>query len=61
MLLRLFIVKFIFGKLCFFFFCTMVIVPMKEAKIVVVVDDLDFGTKVVAFEAKLFNRYGTFD
>jgi hypothetical protein len=39
----------------------MVIVPMKEAKIVVVVDDLDFGTKVVAFEAKLFNRYGTFD
>jgi hypothetical protein len=28
---------------------------------VVVVDDLDFGIKDVAFEAKVFNRYGTFD
>jgi hypothetical protein len=34
---------------------------MKEAKLVVVVDDLDFGIKDVAFEAKMFNRYGTFD
>ncbi len=24
-------------------------------------DDLDFGIKNVAFEAKVFNRYGTFD
>jgi hypothetical protein len=26
-----------------------------------VVDDLDFGIRDVAFEAKVFNRYGTFD
>jgi hypothetical protein len=26
-----------------------------------VVDDLDFKIKNVAFEAKMFNRYGTFD
>jgi hypothetical protein len=38
----------------------MVVVPMKEAKIVVV-DDLDFGIRDVAFEAKVFNRYGNFD
>jgi hypothetical protein len=38
----------------------MVVVPMKEAKIVVA-DDLDFGIKDVAFEAKVFNRYGNFD
>jgi len=25
------------------------------------VDDLDFGIKDVAFEAKVFNRYGNFD
>jgi len=28
---------------------------MKEVKIVVVVDDLDFGIKDIAFEAKVFN------
>jgi hypothetical protein len=39
----------------------MTIVPMKEAKVVVVVDDLDFGIKDVAFEAKMFNKYGNFD
>jgi hypothetical protein len=26
-----------------------------------VVDDLDFGIRDVAFDAKVFNRYGTFD
>jgi hypothetical protein len=39
----------------------MVIVPMKEVKLVVEVDDLDLGIRDVAFEAKMFNRYGTFD
>jgi hypothetical protein len=34
---------------------------MKEVKIVVVVDDLDFGIKDIAFEAKVFNRFDTFD
>jgi hypothetical protein len=34
---------------------------MKEVGIVIMVDDLDFGFKDVAFEAKVFNRYGTFD
>jgi hypothetical protein len=39
----------------------MVVVPMKEVKLVVIVDDLDFIIKDVAFEAKVFNRYDTFD
>jgi len=39
----------------------MAIVLMKETKLVVIVDDLDFKIKDVAFEAKVFNRYGTFD
>jgi len=38
----------------------MVIIPMKKAQ-VVVVDDLNFGILNVMFEAKVFNRYGTFD
>jgi len=37
------------------------VVPMKEVILVVEVDDLDFKIKDVAFEAKVFNRYGTFD
>jgi hypothetical protein len=37
------------------------VVPMKEAKFVVVMDDLDFIITNVAFEAKVFKRYGTFD
>jgi hypothetical protein len=36
-------------------------IPMKETKLVVVVDDLDFGIKDVTFETKVLNRYGTFD
>jgi hypothetical protein len=39
----------------------MVVVPMKEVKLVVTMDDLDFRIKDVAFEAKVLNRYGTFD
>jgi hypothetical protein len=39
----------------------MVIVLLKETRLVVVVDDLDFKIKDVSFEAKVFNRYGTFD
>jgi hypothetical protein len=36
-------------------------VPVKEVRIVVAMDDLDFGIRGVTFEAKVFNRYGTFD
>jgi hypothetical protein len=39
----------------------MVVVPMKETKIVVAMDDLDFGITDVAFQVKVFNRYDTFD
>jgi hypothetical protein len=39
----------------------MVFIPLKETRLIVVVDDLDFRIKNVAFEAKVFNRYGTFD
>ncbi len=34
---------------------------MKEARLIIVVDDLDFGIKDVVFEVNVFNRYGTFD
>ncbi len=44
-----------------FFWGTMVVILMKEARSIVGVDDLDFGIRDVAFEAKVFNRYGTFD
>jgi hypothetical protein len=39
----------------------MVIVLVKEVRLIIVVDDLDFEIKDVAFEAKVLNRYGTFD
>ncbi len=39
----------------------MVIVLVKEARLIVAMNDLDFGIKDVAFEVKVFNRYGTFD
>jgi hypothetical protein len=39
----------------------MVVVIMKEVRLVIMVDDLDFRIRNVAFEAKVFNRYGTFD
>ncbi len=44
-----------------FIFGTMVVVIMKEVILVVAVDDLDFRIRDVAFEAKVLNRYGTFD
>jgi len=34
---------------------------MKEGRLVVIMDDLDFKIKDVAFETKVFDRYGTFD
>jgi hypothetical protein len=34
---------------------------MKEGRLIVAIDDLDFEIRDVAFKAKLFNRYGTFD
>jgi hypothetical protein len=37
----------------------MVVVLVKETILIIAVDDLDFGIKDVAFEAKVFNRYGT--
>jgi hypothetical protein len=32
---------------------------VKEIKVVVAMDDLDFGIKDVAFEAKVLTKYGT--
>jgi hypothetical protein len=34
---------------------------MKETRLIIAVDDLDFRIRDVAFEAKVFNRYDTFD
>jgi len=39
----------------------MVVIIMKEARLVVAVDNLDFRIRDVPFEAKVLNRYGTFD
>jgi len=39
----------------------MAIVIMKEARLIVEMDDLDFRIRDVTFEAKVLNRYGTFD
>jgi hypothetical protein len=36
-------------------------IVMKEDILVVVVDDLDFGIINAVFEAKVLNRYDTFD
>ncbi len=44
-----------------FILCTMVVVLVKEAKLVIIVDDLDFKIIGVTFQAKMLNRYGTFD
>ncbi len=49
------------GKFYFFFFCTMVVVTIKEAQLVFVMDNLNFRIRNVAFEANVFDRYGTFD
>jgi hypothetical protein len=39
----------------------MAIVLVKEAWLVVMMNDLDFGVRNVVFQAKVLNRYGTFD
>jgi len=39
----------------------MVIIPMKETILILTMDDLDFGIRDVTFDAKVFNRYDTFD
>jgi hypothetical protein len=39
----------------------MSIVAMKKGKGLVVLEDLDFRNRNVAFEAKVFNMYGNFD
>jgi hypothetical protein len=39
----------------------MVVITVKEARLVVTVYDLNFEIKDVLFEAKVLNRYGTFD
>ncbi len=49
-----------FGKVIFLF-CTMGDVPMKKIRLVVAMNDLNFGIRDVAFETKVFNRYGTFN
>jgi hypothetical protein len=37
------------------------VVIMKDAQLVIMMDDLVFGILNVMFEAKVFNRYDTFD
>ncbi len=39
----------------------MIVVLMKKDLLIVAMDDLDFWIRDVAFEAKVFNQYGTFD
>jgi len=39
----------------------MVVVLMKEVKLVTTVDDLDFEIRDVVFETKVLSRYDTFD
>jgi hypothetical protein len=41
--------------------CTMIVTAMKEGRLLVGVDDLDFRIKHVVFETKVLNMYGTFD
>jgi hypothetical protein len=51
-----------FGKFLFFYFLnTMANVPMKETRVLIMVNDLNFKIKDVAIEANVFNKYGTFD
>jgi len=43
------------------FFKKMVIILVKESKLVVAMDDLDFKIRDVAFKVKVLNMYGTID
>ncbi len=58
MLLHLFIVKFISLSFIFFVLYNGLIIARKEVKLVVVVNDLDFGIKDVR---QVFDRFGIFD
>jgi hypothetical protein len=44
-----------------FLFCTKCIIDVKEGRLILVVDDLDFRINDVAFAKKIFNKYNTFD
>jgi hypothetical protein len=39
----------------------MVLALVKEARLIITLNDLDFGFKDLTIEAKVFNRYGRFD
>jgi hypothetical protein len=39
----------------------MFIIAIKETTLIIVGDDFHFEIKYVAFEAKVINRYGTFN
>jgi hypothetical protein len=39
----------------------MAIILVKDGRLIIITDDLDFGIRNVAFETMVFNRYGTFD
>lgn len=41
--------------------CTMNVVTVKEGRLPIWMDDLDFGIRDVVFETKVLNRYNTFD
>jgi hypothetical protein len=60
-LLHLFVVKFISLSFIFFVLHNGLIIIVQEARLVVVVNDLDFGIKDLAFQAKVFSMYGIFD
>jgi hypothetical protein len=50
-----------FWQVFFLFFGIVVVVLIKETRLIVTVDDLDFRIRDDTFEAKVFNRYGAFD
>ncbi len=60
-LLHLFVVKSISLSFTFFVLHNELIIAMIEVRLVLVVNDLDFGIKNVAFQAKVFKKYGIFD
>ncbi len=60
-LIYYFVIKLILVSFTFSFFCPMVVVTIKEAQLIFVVDNLNFRIRNVVFEANVFNRYGTFD
>ncbi len=60
-LLHLFVVKFISLSFTFFVLHNGLIIVVKEARLIVMVNDLDFGIKDVALQAKVLNKYGIFD